>query len=150
MWRPDKVERSLAAIREVGAAMAVRNATLIGAAGGPVDGTRRQIDATRGFAPCTLEPWAMVWGFSSRPATNRRSPTASTAPASSASRTGVFREDPGRDGRRAVQGQAGRVAGHIALHRAKVPEAHAGDDPRFAAPIAHWRRVHRHGAAWTA
>ena len=32
----------------------------------------------------------------------------------------------------------------IALHRLSSLKTHAGDDPRFAAPIAHWEQVHRH------
>lgn len=35
----------------------------------------------------------------------------------------------------------------IALHRLAVLEARAGEDIRFDAPVAHWRRVHRHCAA---
>lgn len=189
LWRRDKLEVSLAAIRRSGAVMAVHNATLIDAAGQPIGVMRRHIDDTKDFAPCTLEPWTMFWGFSQL--IDRR--LLDLLPHDRVTR-GSDSNDPGKalghDGWMSFlagcfgtiaaideplvgyrqhadnvfgfvdRGFVGKIRAKmgdersrvrrvawlvdIALHRLSVLEAHAGDDPRFAAPIAHWRRVHRH------
>ena len=192
VWRRDKVERSLAAIRQTGAVMAVHNATLIDAAGDPFGEMRRHIDATRSFAPCTLEPWTMFWGFSqmidrrlldlmpndrairgsdSNAPDNRLGHDGWTSFLAGSFGTIAAIDEPlvayrqhganvfGFQGRSLLgkiqakmadeRSRVRRVAWlvDIARHRADMLEAHAGGDPRFTAPVAHWRRVHRHCAA---
>ena len=192
IWRRDKLERSLAAIRRAGAVMAVHNATLIDAAGEPVGEMRRHIDATRSFGPRTLEPWTMFWGFSQMidrrlldllPHDGGTRGSDSNAPDNCLGHDGWTSFLAGSFGTIAAideplvayrqhganvfgfqdRGFLGKIRAKmadersrvrrvawlvdVARHRVSVLEAHAGDDPRFTAPIAHWRRVHRHCAA---
>lgn len=192
VWRRDKVERSLAAIRQAGAVMAVHTATLIDAAGRPVGEMRRHIDRDLTAAPCTLEPWTMFWGFSQTfdrrlldllPHDRQTRGGDSNAPENALGHDGWTSFLAGCFGTVAIldeplvgyrqhggnvfgfqdRGLAGKIRAKmadepsrvrrvgwlvdIALHRLSALEAHAGDDPRFAAPVAHWRRVHRHCAA---
>ena len=192
VWRRDKVERSLAAIHEAGAVMAVHTATLIDAAGRRVGEMRRHIDGTRAIAPCTLEPWTMFWGFSQTfdrrlldllPDDRTTRGGDSNAPDNALGHDGwtsflagsfgtVVTLDEPMVGYRQHGGNVfgfqdrtlfGKIRAKmadepsrvrrvgwlvdIALHRLTALEVHAGDDPRFAAPVAHWRRVHRHCTA---
>ncbi|WP_165361270.1 glycosyltransferase [Lichenibacterium ramalinae] len=192
IWRRDKIERSLAAIRDGGAVMAVHTATLIDAAGEPVGEMRRHIDGSRTVPPCTLEPWTMFWGFAQTfdrrlldllPHDRATRGSDSNAPENALGHDGwtsflagsfgkiALLDEPlvgyrqhsanvfGFQNRNFVGKIRAKMADEpsrvrrvawlvdIALHRLTMLDAHAADDPRFVAPVAHWRRIHRHCAA---
>lgn len=189
VWRPDKVERCMAAIAEAGAVMAVHTATLIDAAGHPIGLMRRHIARTERVAPCTLEPWTMFWGFS-QVIDRRLLDLLPHDPATRGSDSNNPDATLGHDGwtsflagsfgviaaideplvgyrqhggnvfgfedrnlaakiRAKLADEASRVRrvawlADIARHRLGVLEGNAHGDPRFATPIAHWRRIYRH------